>query len=77
QRAGLHTIAASVTDPGLLDTIPSAWPVLVVAEGLTPYLHRADGVAMLRRIVEHFPSGEMIIDGYAGRGCGSPSAMRR
>ena len=68
QRAGLHTIAASVTDPGLLDTIPAAWPVLVVAEGLTPYLHRADGVAMLRRIVEHFPSGEMIIDGYSRAG---------
>jgi len=68
QRAGLHTIAVSVTDPGLLDTIPAAWPVLVVAEGLTPYLRRADGVAMLRRIVEHFPSGEMIIDGYSRAG---------
>ena len=36
QRAGLHTIAASVTDPQLLDTIPGDKPVLVVAEGLTP-----------------------------------------
>ncbi len=35
-RAGLHTISASVTDPHLLDTIPAALPVLVVAEGLTP-----------------------------------------
>ncbi|HUH70461.1 MAG TPA: class I SAM-dependent methyltransferase [Mycobacterium sp.] len=64
-RAGLHTIAASVTDPRLLDTIPAAWPVLVIAEGLTPYLRAADGVAMLRRITEHFPSGELLFDGYS------------
>jgi O-methyltransferase len=67
-RAGLHTIAASVTDPGLLDAVPGALPVLVVAEGLTPYLRRTDGVAMLRRIVEHFPNGEMIFDGYSRAG---------
>jgi O-methyltransferase len=68
QRTGLHTIAASIADPGLLSAIPAALPVLVVAEGLTPYLRAADGVAMLRRIVEHFPSGEVILDGYSRKG---------
>jgi O-methyltransferase involved in polyketide biosynthesis len=68
QRAGLHTIGASVTDPGLLDAIPNDKPVFVVAEGVTPYLRRTDGVAMLRRIVEHFAAGEMIFDGYSRAG---------
>jgi O-methyltransferase involved in polyketide biosynthesis len=68
QRAGLHTIAASVADPGLLDGIPGDKPVLVVAEGLTPYLRAADGVAMLRRITEHFASGELVFDGYSRAG---------
>lgn len=68
RRAGLHTIAASVTDPRLLNTIPTAKPVLVIAEGLTPYLRAADGVAMLRRITEHFPSGELVFDGYSPAG---------
>jgi O-methyltransferase involved in polyketide biosynthesis len=68
QRAGLHTIAASVTDPRLLDAMAGDQPVLVVAEGLTPYLRAADGVAMLRRIIEHFPSGEVVFDGYSRAG---------
>lgn len=64
-RTGLHTIAASVTHPRLLDTIPAALPGMVIAEGLTPYLRAADGVAMLRRITERFPSGELVFDGYS------------
>jgi O-methyltransferase involved in polyketide biosynthesis len=68
EHANVHAVGTSVTDPELLDTIPGDKPVLVVAEGLTPYLRRADGVAMLRRIVEHFPGGEMLIDGYSRAG---------
>lgn len=61
---GQHDIAASATDPHLLDEIPGDRPVLLVAEGLTPYLGTADGIAMLRRVVDHFPGGEMLFDGY-------------
>lgn len=67
-RPGVHMIAASVTDPRLLDGIPRDKPVLVVAEGLTPYLRRADGLAMLRRIVAHFAAGELLFDGYSRTG---------
>ncbi|HTX97253.1 MAG TPA: class I SAM-dependent methyltransferase [Mycobacterium sp.] len=67
-RAGVQVVGASVTDPGLLDAIPDDKPVLVVGEGLTPYLRRADGLAMLRRIVAHFPAGEMLFDGYSPTG---------
>ena len=68
QREGLHTVAASITDPQLLDTIPGDKPVLVVSEGCTPYLPAADGIAMLRRIVAHFPSGELVFDGWSRAG---------
>ncbi|MDQ3763251.1 MAG: class I SAM-dependent methyltransferase [Actinomycetota bacterium] len=68
EREGYHTIAPSVTDPHLLDGIPGDKPVLVVAEGLTPYLRAADGVAMVRRVTEHFPSGELLFDGYSRLG---------
>lgn len=64
RREGAQTIAASVTDPRLLDAVPGDTPVLVVAEGVTPYLRAVEGLAMLRRITAHFPAGEMLFDGY-------------
>ena len=60
----MQMIAASVTDPHLLDTVPGDKPVLVLAEGVTPYLPAPDGIATLRRITEHFPAGELLFDGY-------------
>ena len=60
--AGERTIASSVTDPRLLEGIPGDAPVIAVAEGLTMYLSTADGEALLRRIVEHFPSGALLFD---------------
>jgi O-methyltransferase involved in polyketide biosynthesis len=61
-REHYHPVAASVTDPAWLSAIPADRPVLLIAEGLTYYLTRDDGVALLRRVVEHFPSGELHFD---------------
>lgn len=57
-----HQIPASVTDPAWLQSIPADRPVLMIAEGLVMYLTEQDGVALLRRVVEHFPSGELQFD---------------
>jgi O-methyltransferase involved in polyketide biosynthesis len=61
-REHYHPVAASVTDPAWLSAIPADRPVLLIAEGLTYYLTRDDGIALLRRVVEHFPSGELHFD---------------
>jgi len=58
-------IGSSVTDPTWLDAIPPDQPVAVVAEGLVPYLSKADGFSMFRRITERFPSGQLIFDAYS------------
>jgi O-methyltransferase involved in polyketide biosynthesis len=63
-RPHYHRIAASVTDPGWLDQIPADRPVLALGEGLTMYLAESDGIALLRRIVAHFPSGELQFDAF-------------
>src|SRR5262249_31753623 len=57
-------IGSSVTDPRWLDRISADRPVLVVAEGLVHYLAPDDGLALFRRIVEHFPSAPRILDAY-------------
>jgi O-methyltransferase involved in polyketide biosynthesis len=59
-----HLISASVTDPAWFADIPRDRPILMVGEGLTMYLTEADGVALLRRVVEHAPSGELQFDAF-------------
>jgi O-methyltransferase involved in polyketide biosynthesis len=59
-----HVIAASVTDPAWFADIPRDRPTLMLGEGLTMYLTEEDGVALLRRVVEHAPSGELQFDAF-------------
>jgi O-methyltransferase involved in polyketide biosynthesis len=59
-----HVVAASVTDPAWLQDIPADRPVLALGEGLTMYLTEDDGVALFRRIVDQFPSGELQFDAF-------------
>jgi O-methyltransferase involved in polyketide biosynthesis len=59
-----HVVSASVTDPAWLNDIPADRPVLAIGEGLTMYLTEEDGVALLRRIVDRFPSGELQFDAF-------------
>jgi O-methyltransferase involved in polyketide biosynthesis len=61
-RPNYHLIATSATDPSWLDQIPADRPVLFLAEGISMYLTDAEGVSLLRRVVERFPSGELQID---------------
>lgn len=57
-----HVVAASVTDPAWLAEIPTDRPTLMISEGLTMYLSQQDGIALLRRVVERFGSGELQFD---------------
>ena len=59
-----HLIAASVTDPSWFAEIPRDRPTLMIGEGLTMYLTKEDGTALLRRVVEHAPSGELQFDAF-------------
>ncbi|MCP9275751.1 class I SAM-dependent methyltransferase [Mycolicibacterium arenosum] len=59
-----HVVAASVTDPGYLADIPADRPTLILGEGLTMYLTRDDGIALLRRVVDRFPLGELQFDAF-------------
>ena len=64
ERPGTRTIATSVTDRQWLEAIPDDQPALVVAEGLVMYLSEEEGLALLRRITQRFPSGQIAFDAY-------------
>lgn len=59
-----HVVAASVTEPAWLAEIPADRPALFLGEGLTMYLTKDDGLALLRRVVERCPSGELQFDAF-------------
>ena len=63
-RDNYRVIAASVTDPAWLAEVCSNRPTLMIAEGLTMYLTESDGLALLRRIVDTFGSGELQFDAF-------------
>ncbi len=59
-----HVVAASVTDPAWLAEIPNDRPTLMIGEGLTMYLSEREGIALLRRVVDRFPRGELQFDTF-------------
>ena len=64
-RANTHGVGADLTDPTWLDAIPTGRPAVIVADGLLAFLTPDDMVALLNRLVGHFPSGEVAFNGYS------------
>ncbi|MEV0611768.1 class I SAM-dependent methyltransferase [Nonomuraea sp. NPDC050404] len=58
-------VSSSVTDLTWLDRIPRGRPVLMVAEGLVPYLTEPDARRLLTGVVDAFPSGQIQLDTVA------------
>ncbi|MEV1241502.1 class I SAM-dependent methyltransferase [Nonomuraea sp. NPDC049750] len=55
-------IDSSVTDLTWLERIPRGRPVLMIAEGLVPYLTESDVRRLLTSVVDAFPSGQIQFD---------------
>ncbi|MCR6487772.1 class I SAM-dependent methyltransferase [Amycolatopsis sp. OK19-0408] len=73
-------IGSSVTDLTWLDRVPRGRPVLVVAEGLVPYLAETDVRRLLTAVVDAFPAGQVQLDTVsvrAWRTSGWDPALRR
>ena len=63
-RPNYHLLPTPATELSWLDQIPADKPVLFLAEGISMYLTEDEGVALLRRVVERFGTGELQIDFY-------------
>jgi O-methyltransferase involved in polyketide biosynthesis len=74
-RPRYHLVATSATSPSWLDQVRADRPVLLLAEGISMYLKEHEGVALLRRVVERFPSGELQTDFFNWLGIRSQKAQ--
>ncbi|GAA2708391.1 MULTISPECIES: class I SAM-dependent methyltransferase [Streptomyces] len=57
-------IGSSVTDGDWLRQVPADRPTAVVFEGLSMYLHKADGERLIRNLTARFPRGELFFDAF-------------
>lgn len=60
--AAYHQIGAPLDDLHWLDSVPRNRPGLLIAEGVLHYLSETEVQALLKAVVAHFPSGQMIFD---------------
>ena len=63
-RAHAYGVGADLRDPRWLDAIPTGRPAVIVADGLLAFLTQDDMIALLNRLIDHFPSGEVAFNGY-------------
>jgi O-methyltransferase involved in polyketide biosynthesis len=55
-------IGSSVTDLTWLESIPRGRPLLMIAEGLVPYLTETEVRRLLTTVVDAFPTGQIQFD---------------
>ncbi|MCE7011196.1 class I SAM-dependent methyltransferase [Kibdelosporangium philippinense] len=61
-------VGASVTADSWLAEVPNDRPTVAVFEGLSMYLHKADGKRLIERITSRFPTGQLLFDVYGTTG---------
>ncbi|MGH3878225.1 MAG: class I SAM-dependent methyltransferase [Actinophytocola sp.] len=63
-RPNAHVIGADVRDEGWLEKIPNDRPAVIVADGMMAFLTQDELVSLWNRLIEHFPSGEIVFNSY-------------
>jgi O-methyltransferase involved in polyketide biosynthesis len=64
ERVNAHGVGTDLTDPTWLRVVPTDRPAVIVADGLLAFLAPQDMIALLDRLLDHFPFGEVAFNGY-------------
>ena len=64
ERVNAHGVGTDLTDPAWLEVVPTDRPAVIVADGLLAFLSPQDMIALLNRLIDHFPFGEIAFNGY-------------
>jgi O-methyltransferase involved in polyketide biosynthesis len=65
ERENAHGVGTDLTDPAWLETVPADRPAVIVADGLLAFLPPPDMIALVNRLIDHFPYGEIAFNGYS------------
>jgi O-methyltransferase involved in polyketide biosynthesis len=63
-RVGYQLIGSSLADLSWLDRVPADQPAMILAEGVMMYLPETVVGPLLRRLTDHFPTGQMVFDAF-------------
>jgi O-methyltransferase involved in polyketide biosynthesis len=55
-------VASSVNEKEWLERLPTDRPTIIIFEGLTMYLAPEEGQLLIKRLAQHFGSGQMVFD---------------
>jgi O-methyltransferase involved in polyketide biosynthesis len=58
-------VGTDLTDPAWLEAVPADRPAVIVADGLLAFLPPDDMIALVNRLIDHFPYGEIAFNGYS------------
>lgn len=64
ERPHAYNVGADVTEKDWLSAVPNDRPALIVSDGLLGFLTQDEVVALLDRLISHFPTGEMVFNSY-------------
>jgi len=59
-----HVVGTDVTEEDWLDGVPTDRPAVIVADGLMGFLSQDELVSLWNRLINHFPSGELVFNSY-------------
>ena len=65
ERVNAHGVGTDLTDQTWLEVVPTDRPAVIVADGLLAFLPPDDMIALLNRLIDHFPFGEVAFNGYS------------
>ncbi len=67
-RENCHLLASSLMAPDWWRSVPTGRPVLMIAEGVLPYVETDDVFRLLEALTARFGEGELVFDGYSRLG---------
>ncbi|GAA4905818.1 O-methyltransferase involved in polyketide biosynthesis [Stackebrandtia albiflava] len=59
-----HSVGVSLLDSTWTDTIPGDRPAVILSDGVLGFLSEDDNRRVLRRITDHFATGELVFNAY-------------